>query len=169
VDKYFFISQLGFVSRDMYDILGNKNARCFYCQGSMGSVVPFSLGLSLSHKRNIAAIEGDGSILMNLGALATVARYNRKDFRILILNNKLYESTGGQSAHGAALDLVGVAKGCGLNAVRVGSEDELRIALTAVIAHPQVIIVDTQTEASAARVPLSLLEIKDNFVEEING
>lgn len=88
----------------------------FYMLGSMGLAFPIALGLAIAQpNRRVAAIEGDGSLLMELGCLATIAERAPKNLTLLVMDNAAYQITGGQKTatyHGA--DLVAVARGCGL-------------------------------------------------------
>src|SRR5690242_3718997 len=88
----------------------------FYMLGSMGLAFPIALGLALAQpNRRVAAIEGDGSLLMELGCLATIAERAPKNLTLLVMDNAAYQITGGQRTathHGA--DLVGIARACGI-------------------------------------------------------
>lgn len=63
---------------------------------AMGMVIPTALGISLQSHSTTIAIEGDGSLLMDLGVLSTAYKYAPSNLKILILNNDMYETTGGQ-------------------------------------------------------------------------
>jgi len=64
-------------------------------------------------------ITGDGEMLMGMGSLATVALQKPANLSIIVLDNECYGETGGQASHTAAgVDLVGVAKACGITDVR---------------------------------------------------
>lgn len=88
----------------------------FYMLGSMGLAFPIALGLALAQpRRRVVAIEGDGSLLMQLGCLATIAERAPHNLTLLVMDNGTYQITGGQKTathHGA--DLVAIARGCGL-------------------------------------------------------
>jgi thiamine pyrophosphate-dependent acetolactate synthase large subunit-like protein len=88
----------------------------FYMLGSMGLAVPIALGVALAQpRRKVIALEGDGSILMQLGSLATVAERAQKNLAIVIMDNGAYQITGGQQAHTAAgADIVAIARGAGI-------------------------------------------------------
>ena len=88
----------------------------FYMLGSMGLAVPIALGVALAQpQRHVFALEGDGSILMQLGCLATVATLRPKNLTILVMDNGAYQITGGQgTATGQGTDIVGVARASGL-------------------------------------------------------
>ncbi|HEY0421351.1 MAG TPA: thiamine pyrophosphate-dependent enzyme [Acetobacteraceae bacterium] len=97
----------------------------FYMLGSMGLAVPIALGVALAQpQRHVFALEGDGSILMQLGCLATVATLRPKNLTILVMDNGAYQITGGQPTPAAGgADYVAIARGCGL-ANSVWAKDE---------------------------------------------
>jgi thiamine pyrophosphate-dependent acetolactate synthase large subunit-like protein len=88
----------------------------FYMLGSMGLAVPIALGVAIAQpERGVIALEGDGSILMALGCLTTVATVRPRNLTIVIMDNGLYQITGKQAtATGSNTDIVAVAKGVGL-------------------------------------------------------
>ncbi len=88
----------------------------FYMLGSMGLAVPIALGVALAQpQRRVLALEGDGSLLMQLGALGTVASAAPKNLAIVVFDNAMYQITGSQqSLTAGTVDLVAVAKGTGL-------------------------------------------------------
>ena len=82
--------------------------------GSMGCASSFALGLSLAlPERRVVVADGDGAALMRMGNLATVGAYGADNFRHLLLDNTVHESTGGQSTVSAAISFAGVARACG--------------------------------------------------------
>ena len=97
----------------------------FYMLGSMGLAVPIAFGVALAQpQRRVFALEGDGSLLMQLGALGTVATHAPKNLAIILFDNAMYQITGAQptmTAYGT--DLVAMAKGAGL-AQAVWAADE---------------------------------------------
>src|SRR5581483_610553 len=88
----------------------------FYMLGSMGLAIPIALGVAIAQpKRHVIALEGDGSLLMQLGCLATVAERAPKNLTIVIWDNGIYQITGSQPTPGAtSADLVAVARGAGI-------------------------------------------------------
>src|SRR5579871_623726 len=88
----------------------------FYMLGSMGLAFPIALGVALAQpKRRVFALEGDGSLLMQLGCLSTVASLRPKNLTMVVMDNGIYQITGAQPTPAAAVtDLVAVAIGCGL-------------------------------------------------------
>jgi len=88
----------------------------FYMLGSMGLAVPIALGVALAQPaRRVFALEGDGSLLMQLGALGTVAAARPKNLAIIVWDNGAYQITGAQPTLTATVsDLVRIAQGAGL-------------------------------------------------------
>lgn len=88
----------------------------FYMLGSMGLATPIALGVaSAQPQRKVFALEGDGSILMQLGALGTVAAAAAKNLAIIVWDNGLYQITGSQQTlTSKGVDLVAIAKGAGI-------------------------------------------------------
>jgi thiamine pyrophosphate-dependent acetolactate synthase large subunit-like protein len=88
----------------------------FYMLGSMGLAVPIALGVAVAQpQRRVVALEGDGSLLMQLGALGTVASVKPNNLVIIVWDNGAYQITGAQpTLTSTSVDLVAVAKGAGL-------------------------------------------------------
>jgi thiamine pyrophosphate-dependent acetolactate synthase large subunit-like protein len=69
----------------------------FYMLGSMGLAIPIAFGVALAQPhRHVIALEGDGSLLMQLGCLVTIAAQKPDNLTIVIMDNGLYQITGGQ-------------------------------------------------------------------------
>jgi len=85
--------------------------------GCMGVASPIGLGLALAQpQRRVIVCEGDGSLLMNLGVLATIGAQAPENLLVLLMDNGAYATTGGQPLPGAGkLDLLAVAKGAGIS------------------------------------------------------
>jgi thiamine pyrophosphate-dependent acetolactate synthase large subunit-like protein len=88
----------------------------FYMLGSMGLAIPIALGVALAQpRRHVIALEGDGSLLMQLGCLVTVAALRPKNLTMVIMDNSLYQITGGQATPAAGTaDYVALARAAGL-------------------------------------------------------
>lgn len=87
-----------------------------YNPSTMSGAIPLALGLAIAQpKREVLAISGDGSLLMSLGALITVVGSGAMNLTVVLLDNGLYEVTGGQEtpAARAAVDYVGLARAAG--------------------------------------------------------
>ena len=98
----------------------------FYMLGSMGLAIPIAFGVALAQpKRAVVALEGDGSLLMQLGCLATVAVQRPKNLTIVVWDNGMYQITGGQpTASAAVTDIVAVARGCGIESSAWSTDED---------------------------------------------
>jgi thiamine pyrophosphate-dependent acetolactate synthase large subunit-like protein len=99
----------------------------FYMLGSMGLAFPIALGVALAQPgRRVFALEGDGSLLMQLGCLTTIATQAPKNLTLIVMDNGIYQITGAQPTPGAITsDFVSVAQGCGIaNASWAADEDD---------------------------------------------
>jgi thiamine pyrophosphate-dependent acetolactate synthase large subunit-like protein len=108
---------VGGLGASTYDIAAaGDHPRNFYLWGAMGGAVMIGLGLALAQpKLPVVVITGDGEMLMGIGSLATVGLQKPANLSIIVLDNEAYGETGGQVSHTASVvDLVGVAKSCGI-------------------------------------------------------
>src|SRR5665213_4226210 len=108
---------VGGLGASTYDIAAaGDHDRNFYLWGAMGGAVMMGLGVALSQPElPVVVISGDGEMLMGMGSLATVGLQKPKNLTIVVLDNEVYGETGGQASHTAAtVDLVGVARSCGI-------------------------------------------------------
>jgi thiamine pyrophosphate-dependent acetolactate synthase large subunit-like protein len=97
----------------------------FYMLGSMGLAIPIGLGVALAQpQRRTFVLEGDGSLLMQLGSLGTVAATAPKNLAIIAFDNGMYQITGRQKTLTAGtVDLVAMAKGAGLKQSEWASDE----------------------------------------------
>jgi thiamine pyrophosphate-dependent acetolactate synthase large subunit-like protein len=98
----------------------------FYMLGSMGLAFPIALGVALAQpKRRVFALEGDGSLLMQLGCLSTIATLKPRNLSMVVMDNGIYQITGAQpTPAAAATDLIAVAVGCGLTNSMWAADEE---------------------------------------------
>ncbi|WP_342732000.1 thiamine pyrophosphate-dependent enzyme [Bradyrhizobium sp. B117] len=99
----------------------------FYMLGSMGLAFPIALGVALAQPdRRVFALEGDGSLLMQLGALSTIAALKPKNLIMIVMDNGIYQITGAQPTPAASVaDIVGIATASGLaNSAWAADEDD---------------------------------------------
>jgi thiamine pyrophosphate-dependent acetolactate synthase large subunit-like protein len=117
---------IGGIGNSNFDLFAaGHRPQNFYMLGSMGLACPIALGVALAQpERGVIALEGDGSILMGLGCLATIANLKPRNFTIIIWDNGIYQITGKQRAATAgASDIVAIARGAGIaNSVWVRDE-----------------------------------------------
>jgi thiamine pyrophosphate-dependent acetolactate synthase large subunit-like protein len=98
----------------------------FYMLGSMGLAFPIALGVALGQpKRRVFALEGDGSLLMQMGCLSTIATLAPKNLTMVVMDNGVYQITGAQPTPAAAVaDIVAIAIGCGLSNSAWAADEE---------------------------------------------
>lgn len=144
-DDYLFVSGLAGSARDAAGLTGD-GANLFAMAGTMGAAVPMGLGVALAApEARVAVITGDGEMLMNVGALATVATMAPKNLSIVCIDNGCHGETGGQPGHTAmSTDLALMAKGAGLaSAMTAKTADDLAEAAKFLIeaAAPRLLVV----------------------------
>lgn len=123
------VSNLGWPSKELYALKHQPSN--FYMLGSMGMVTPIGLGISLSSEKEVVVIDGDGSLLMNPGVLATAAHAAPENLTILAIDNSSYGSTGSQETlTGSCVDLELVARGFGIGStVKAATREQLIAAM----------------------------------------
>lgn len=128
-DGSLLISNIGIPSKELYYSCDMQ--RNFYMLGSMGLASSIGLGLSLAKpQRHVITIEGDGSMLMNLGSLATIASQHPGNYLLIIIDNCTYGSTGDEpTATSLYTDLAAMAKGAGIREVYTSYTQEGLIRL----------------------------------------
>jgi sulfopyruvate decarboxylase subunit beta len=118
LDDKLVVTIMGACAQELYD-LGHKD-NFFYLQHAMGLASSIGLGLAIHLPRErIVVLDGDGSVLMNLGTLATIARYRPRNLVHIIFDNGSLLSTGGFDSHTTAgtTDLAAMARGAGIERV----------------------------------------------------
>ena len=112
---------VGGLGASTYDIAAaGDHDRNFYLWGAMGGAVMIGLGVALAQpKLPVVVITGDGEMLMGMGSLATVGLQKPGNLTIIVLDNEVYGETGGQASHTAGnVDLISVARACGISDAR---------------------------------------------------
>ena len=108
---------IGGIGHTHFDLwAAGQRPQNYYMLGSMGLAAPIALGVAIAQpQRQGFALEGDGSLLMQLGALGTIAAVRPKNLAIVVWDNGAYQITGSQPTLTAStVDLVAIAKGAGL-------------------------------------------------------
>jgi thiamine pyrophosphate-dependent acetolactate synthase large subunit-like protein len=98
----------------------------FYMLGSMGLAFPIALGVALAQpKRRVFALEGDGSLLMQLGSLSTIATLAPKNLTMVVMDNGIYQITGAQpTPASASADIVAIALASGIASSAWAADEE---------------------------------------------
>lgn len=109
------VTIMGACAQELYDLGHCENF--FYLQHAMGLASSIGLGLALNlPDEKVIVLDGDGSVLMNLGTLTTMARYHPANLTHIVFDNGSLLSTGGFASHTTSgiTDLAAIAKGAGV-------------------------------------------------------
>ena len=128
------ISTTGKASRELFEIreqTGKGHGYDFLTVGSMGHSSSIALGIALNQpEKKIWCIDGDGAVLMHMGAMAVIAKAAPKNLVHVVINNEAHESVGGIPTAADDVDLMKIAEGCGYQYVyRVSDETGLETSL----------------------------------------
>jgi thiamine pyrophosphate-dependent acetolactate synthase large subunit-like protein len=146
----------------------------FYMLGSMGLAVPIALGGAVAQPgRRFFALEGDGSLLMNLGCLATVAAVAPRNLAIIVWDNGSYQITGQQrAATGGPTDIVGVARAAGIarSAWAADETDFARLVTQALATDgPHLIAAHIDNAPGTARPERDPVLLRDRYMRGIGA
>jgi sulfopyruvate decarboxylase subunit beta len=135
------------------------------------SSIALGMALGLPH-RKVIALDGDGSLLMNLCSLPTIARMNPKNLIHLLFDNEVYEASGSKkTATGAGADLVGMARAAGIkNAHWASSPQEFEQLMRAAIAADELCFIGAKTSTERVEVPpypIDEVENKYRFLRHV--
>ena len=120
VEESIVIGTTGFTGRELFAI--NDRPNQLYMVGSMGCASSLGLGLARAMpNRRVVVADGDGAALMRMGNFATAGAYGGDNFRQLVLDNGVHESTGGQSTVSRAISFAGIARACGYRSAEWGA------------------------------------------------
>ena len=162
------IASLGHPAYDLF--LAGDRLQNFYTWGSMGLASSIGLGLALAQPDlRVFVLDGDGSLLMNLGSLATIGLLQPPNLVLVVMDNEEYATTGGQptpTARGA--DLAAAARAMGIaGASTVRTEDALAQALAS--PGPLAIVAKVSESAPSAKPPLDGVFVKQRFMSAIGN
>ena len=141
----------------------------FYLQHGMGLASSMGLGIALSQpQRKVVVLDGDGSVLMNLGGLTTLARYAPGNLTHIVFDNQSLFSVGGfPTATATGSDLAGIARAAGIpKAATVTDVEEFAAAAKAAIEAPELACLVAKVEAVGPKsfhMDLHLLENRFEF------
>ncbi len=156
-----------------YDLaLAKDRPQNFYTWGSMGLASSIGLGLAIRiPDRKVFVLDGDGSLLMNLGSFATISSLSPPNLIHIIWDNEQHEITGRQqTATGKKVKLAQVAKGAGISkSVEVRTIEDFEQAVKNAMSKngPHIIVVKTRAEHSKGRPPSDPVFIKHRFMNSI--
>ena len=161
------VTIMGAVAAELYT-LGHKPT-FFYLEHAMGLASSMGLGIALSLPRQkVVVLDGDGSLLMNLGTLSTMARYRPGNLLHVVFDNESLLSVGGfPTATATGTDLAGVARACGIPRVEeADTPNRLKKAVAAALAGDTLTTIVSKVEAVGPKsfhMDLPLLENRFQF------
>ncbi|UPJ67182.1 thiamine pyrophosphate-dependent enzyme [Bradyrhizobium sp. 191] len=141
----------------------------FYMLGSMGLAFPIALGVALAQPgRRVFALEGDGSLLMQLGALSTIAALKPKNLTMIVMDNGVYQITGAQPTPAAGIaDIVAIAIGSGLaNSAWAADEEDFERLVDEAMAttEPGLIAVRIDDKPGVGTTRRDPVQIRERFM-----
>jgi sulfopyruvate decarboxylase subunit beta len=161
------VTIMGAVAVELYT-LGHRH-NFFYLEHAMGLASSMGLGIALSKPRHkVVVIDGDGSLLMNLGTLSTMARYRPGNLVHIVFDNESLLSVGGfPTATATGTDLAGVARASGIPQVtEADTPEQLKQAVAAALAGGKLTTIVSKVEAVGPKsfhMDLLLLENRFQF------
>ena len=167
------ISTTGKASRELFEIRvanGQGHEHDFLTVGSMGHSSSIALGVALNQpEKKIWCIDGDGAVLMHMGAIAVIGSIKPKNLIHVVINNAAHETVGGMPTVAGNLDLPAIAKACGYpHAVRVGDFDALDSALAEATTRNELSFIEVECAIGArddlGRPTVSPVENKERFI-----
>src|SRR5262249_25101702 len=136
--------------------------------------IPIALGVALAQpKRRVIALEGDGSILMQLGSLATVANLAPKNLAIVVWDNGMYQITGSQpTATAGPADLLEITRGCGIaSSGWANDEADFERLIDEALTKDGPVFIAVRIDGTSPKIqtPREPVVIKDNFMRGIGA
>lgn len=125
-----FLATTGKTGRELFEVEDNPNN--LYMVGSMGCISSLGLGLALARPdKRVVIIDGDGSLLMRMGNMPTLAYYQPSNLIHVLLDNNTHDSTGGQATISHNIDFVNMAQSAGyVNSVYAHDTEEFEMHLS---------------------------------------
>jgi len=125
------VSTTGMISRELYELrerAGAGHERDFLTVGSMGHASSIALSIALqSPKLQVTCLDGDGAVLMHMGALAAIGALKPRNYCHIVLNNAAHDSVGGQPTIAPFIDIPSAALACGYTKVyQAKTKEELK-------------------------------------------
>ncbi|MEM3193044.1 MAG: thiamine pyrophosphate-dependent enzyme [Candidatus Parvarchaeota archaeon] len=171
-DNSLVVCIFGQVSDELYK--SGDSSKYFYMRGGMGLASSIALGVAITTpKKKVFALDGDGSLIMNIGSLASIAHYRPKNLYHIIIDNHVHGSVGGYDTFTAStLNLASVIKGFGIASVfETADKDQLDEHLKRIIKMdgPHAVVIKTEFEKSPGKGHATRMNyVKERFMYSIN-
>lgn len=172
------VSTTGKASRELFEIreeMGQDHGHDFLTVGSMGHSSSIALGIALNRKdRRLWCIDGDGAVLMHMGAMAVIGANKPENMIHIVINNSAHETVGGMPTVAGSIDLPAVALACGYPyATSAGSFAELDNALSAAKERSELSFIEVKCAIGArddlGRPTTTPIENKEAFISELRS
>jgi thiamine pyrophosphate-dependent acetolactate synthase large subunit-like protein len=153
----------------------NHRPENFYVEDAMGLALPLAVGLALAQpRRRVVAVEGDGALLMHMGALVTVGAAAPKNLTVLLVQNGVHAASGGQALTHPTLDLAQLARSAGVgHAENVATLGHFAPALRTAFSSdgPHVFVLPTEPDIAVVRPPIAFDPVltKHDFMNAIGA
>jgi sulfopyruvate decarboxylase subunit beta len=167
IQRHIVVTIMGAVAAELYTIGHRHNF--FYLEHAMGLASSMGLGIALSMpEHKVVVIDGDGSLLMNLGTLSTLARYKPGNLLHIVFDNESLLSVGGfPTATATGTDLAGIARASGVPQVmEAHTPDSLKDAVIGALTSNTLTTIVSKVEAIGPKsfhMDLPLLENRFQF------
>jgi thiamine pyrophosphate-dependent acetolactate synthase large subunit-like protein len=166
---------IGGIGNTNFDLWASgQRPQNFYMLGSMGLAIPIALGVAIAQPlRHVIALEGDGSLLMQLGCLTTIGMLAPKNLTMIVMDNRIYQITGAQpTATASGADLVAIAQGAGIarSAWAADEEDFDRLVDRALAeGGPTLIAARIDNKPAVATTERDPVKIRQSFMRGLAG
>lgn len=173
LEERIVVTIMGAVAVELYTLGHRPNF--FYLEHAMGLASSMGLGIALSMpQQKVVVIDGDGSLLMNLGTLSTMARYKPGNLLHIVFDNESLLSVGGfPTATATGTDLAGIAKASGIPRVeRVTGVEQFKASVEDAIASNKLTTIIAKVEAVGPKtfhMDLPLLENRFQFKRSLEA
>lgn len=165
------VCNIGIPSQELHAI--DDQPSNFYMLGTMGLASSIGLGLALAQPKPVIVIDGDGSVLTNLGTLPTIANNVADNYILLIIDNGSYGSTGDQPTYaGMKTSLAKMAQAAGCERVIECPAEETGQALSEALDSGQMTIIVSKCDSGNAKMPVITMDpvvIRDRFMKAVSA
>ncbi|MFQ3184572.1 MAG: sulfopyruvate decarboxylase subunit beta [Octadecabacter sp.] len=163
------VCNIGLPSQELHMI--DDQPTNFYMLGTMGLSSSIGLGLALAQDKIVISIDGDGSVLTNLGTLPTIANNVTDNYILMIIDNGSYGSTGDQPTYaGMKTKLEKVAEACGCENVVVCQDVDTGKTLQAAIDSKKMTVIVVKCDSGNIKLPVITMDpvvIRDRFMKAV--
>jgi len=171
ISNHLVVCNIGIPSQELHMI--DDQPSNFYMLGTMGLASSIGFGLAMVQNKKVIAIDGDGSVLTNLGTLPTIANNKADNFILLIIDNGSYGSTGDQPTYaGMQTSLTEVARACGCENVVECEAADTKKELEKALAGTAKTIIVCKCESGNVKVPVITMDpvvIRDRFMKQVSA